>query len=162
MKIAWALSPFSSLLNCWNEEITLSFDSNLFLASHIISSKLQSPWHIFSDGIWRPSMLSCKFDSGLSLLSSFLCCSIGVITLSVDLAAFSGSLRSVYFFQQVLTVFTWRTYGFFFKQNISLATKSQGIFFLLPDLRNISINLSSNSLPLELYFLSLPPPLRFS
>ena len=107
-------------------------------------------------------MLSFKLKLKFSLLSTFVCCSIGVITLFVNFVVFTGSFHSVHFIQQFLTVFTWRAFGFFFKENISLATNSQGVFFLLADLRNISIILSSNSFSLELYFISLPPPLRFS
>ena len=149
--------PHCSIYNYWNIENQIK---KVFLLFELHSC-FQSPWDIFSAGIWWPSMLSCKLELKFSLLSTFVYCSIALITLFVDLVAFSGSLCSVYFLQQFLTVFTWRAFGFFFKENTSLATNSQGIFFLLPNLRNISIILSSNSLPLELYFISLPPPLRF-
>ena len=91
-EVSWntvlALFLFSSLVSCSNEEITLSFNSYLLLISHITSSKLQFFWDIFSAGIWRPSMLSCKLELKFSLLSTSVCCSIGVITLFVDPVVF--------------------------------------------------------------------------
>ena len=103
--------PHCSIYNYWNIDNQIK---KVFLLFELHSC-FQSPWDIFSAGIWRPSMLSCKLELKFSLLSTFVCCSIALITLFVDLVAFSGSLCSVYFLQQFLTVFTWRAVGFFFK-----------------------------------------------